>query len=328
MSAKESGVLLALGAIWGASFMFIKVGGREMSPFALVEMRLALAAIAMLVIGMGTGGSGMFAALRAHWLPLTVMGIINCALPYTLITWGENYISSGLASIYNATAPLWAAGLLLVVPTSERLSPGRIVGLLVGMAGVMLVVSGSISGGQGEGVWHLSGQVACLLAALSYAISGLYGRHYMRGVSPKVAATGQLITGSILLLPLAAMQMPRVMPSWQALGAVAVLAVLGTAVASLMYYWLLAHIGATGTLLVTYLLPVFALGWGALLLGEAVTLPAVLGLVLVFTGIAITSGAGATLLTRLVGALQSRRGGSEAGVETGTGTGTGAEECP
>src|SRR5438309_7523391 len=109
MSAKEFGVLLALGAIWGASFMFIKVGGAEMGPFFLVEMRLALAALVLIVVV--STQKGMFSIMRSHWKPLVVMGLINCAIPYTLITWGESYISSGLAAIFNACAPLWAATL-------------------------------------------------------------------------------------------------------------------------------------------------------------------------------------------------------------------------
>ena len=114
MSFKEFGVLLALGAIWGASFMFIKVGGAEIEPFALVEMRLGLAAITMVLISLTR--RGIMKAMLSNWRPLTVMGLINCALPYTLITWGELYIESGLAAIYNACAPLWAAGLTFLLP--------------------------------------------------------------------------------------------------------------------------------------------------------------------------------------------------------------------
>ncbi len=295
MSAKEFGVLLALGAIWGASFMFIKVGGAEMQPFFLVEMRLSLAALIML--GVSATQRGAFAALRAHWRPLIVMGLINCALPYTLITWGEIYISSGLAAIYNACAPLWAAGLGLVWVSAERLPPSRMLGVLVGMSGVVMVVSTDLAGGKGNG-WELAGQGAVLLAAFSYAVSGIYGRKVLKGVPALVPATGQLVTGAIMLMPLAVLQVPEKMPSWQALGAVSTLAILGTALASLMYYWLLARVGATRTLLVTYLLPCFALLWGALLLREEITLTAVLGLALILLGITITSGRGAEMIAR------------------------------
>lgn len=304
MSLRELGVLVALGAIWGASFMFIKVGGEEIQPFALVEMRLALAALVMLVVSAARRGT--FAEMRARWLPLTVMGLINCALPYTLITWGEVYISSGLAAIYNACAPLWAAALSFVIPSSERMTVGRLVGLLVGITGVFLVVSSNLDLG-GDSIWHWVGQGACLLAALSYALAGIYGRHALKGVPVQVSATGQLITGALMLAPLAALQIPQHVPSWQALGAVAALAIAGTALASLMYYWLLVRVGATGTLLVTYLLPVFALIWGALLLSEQVTPLALAGLLLVLLGITISSGSASALFAKLRGAPRIAR---------------------
>ncbi len=290
MSAREYGVLMILGAIWGASFMFIKVGGAEIEPFALVEMRLALAAIVLLVVLAGRRGG--FSAMRRNWKPLVVMGLLNCALPYTLITWGELYINSGLAAIYNACAPLWVALLLVFMPTSpERLNRGRLLGLAFGMAGVIMVVSGSLSFST-ENPMHLVGQGACLLAALCYAVSGIYGKRALVGVPTMVAATGQLTTGALMLAPLAAFQVPAQVPSWQALGAVAALSIAGTALASMLYYWLLAKVGATRVLLVTYLLPGFALVWGALLLHERVTTAAVLGLGLVLAGVAVTSGQG------------------------------------
>lgn len=287
MSAKEFGVLLALGAIWGASFMFIKVGGAELQPFALVEMRLGLSGLIMLVISARV--PGILKMMRENWKPLVVLGLVNCAVPYTLITWGEEYISSGLAAIYNACAPLWAAVLGLFWVWGERLSPGRAVGVLLGFAGVALVVSGNLEGGH-KGPEQFIGHGAVLLAALSYAFSGIYARKMLKGVPSLVPATGQLVTGALMLVPFAILQVPQKMPSGLALGAVATLAIAGTALASLMYYWLLERVGATKTLLVTYLLPGFALIWGALLLNEAITLPAVLGLGLVLLGITVTSG--------------------------------------
>jgi drug/metabolite transporter (DMT)-like permease len=298
VSAKELGVLVALGAIWGASFMFIKRGGAEIEPFALVEIRLALAALVMLVVSALRPGT--FADIRAKWLPLTIMGLVNCALPYTLITWGEVYISSGLAAIFNACAPLWAGALLVFIPSQEKTTVARLVGLLVGIVGVSLVVSSNLHTGAGsDSIWQWVGQGAVLLAALSYAISGIYGRHALKGTPVQVSATGQLVSGALMLMPLAALQVPRQVPSFEAIGSVVILAVAGTALASMMYYWLLVRVGATGTLLVTYLLPVFALVWGALLLGETVTFLALAGLLLVLAGIAISSGTGANLVAKM-----------------------------
>jgi drug/metabolite transporter (DMT)-like permease len=288
MSTKEFSVLLGLGAIWGASFMFIKVGGKEIEPFALVEMRLGLAALVMLLLCTRT--PAIFAAMRAHWKPLAVLGLVNCAVPYTLITWGETYISSGLAAIYNACAPLWAAVLGLFWAWGERLSPGRMLGVLLGFAGVVLVVSGDLGTGPARGPEQFIGHAAVLLAALSYAFAGIFARRMLKGVPTLAPATGQLVTGALMLLPFALFQVPQRTPSVEALAAVTTLAIAGTALASLMYYWLISHVGATGALLVTYLLPGFALMWGALFLHEQITLPAILGLALVLLGITVTSG--------------------------------------
>src|SRR4051794_40018419 len=239
MSAKEFGVLLALGAIWGASFMFIKVGGAEIEPFALVEMRLGIAAIVMLLIS--SRRPEIRKALRDHWRPLAVMGLINCALPYSLLTWGEHYMSSGLAAIFNACTPLWAALLGLFWPWAERLSPGRFGGVLIGFLGVVLVVSSNLGGGESGGL-VLLGHLAVLTMALSYAVSGIFGRKMLHGVPALAPATGQLVFGALMLLPLAVLQWPQQMPSVQALAAVGTLAVAGTALASLMYYWLLSRV--------------------------------------------------------------------------------------
>lgn len=291
MSAKEAAVLILLGAIWGASFLFIKVGGEEIEPFALVEMRLAMSGLVMLAIS--ASQPGMLGHIKRLWKPLALLGFLNCAVPYTLITWGEIYISSGLAAIYNACAPLWAAALGLFWSWGERLTPGRLVGVVIGFAGVVLVVSGNLEGEQ-SGMQFL-GHGAVLLAALSYAIAGIFGRRVLKGVPSLVPATGQLVLGALMILPLSLTQIPAKMPSPAALAAVSTLAIAGTALASLMYYWLLSRVGATRTLLVTYLLPGFALFWGALFLGEEITLPAVAGLALVLLGITITSGRGLPL---------------------------------
>ncbi|MGA7733683.1 MAG: DMT family transporter [Chloroflexia bacterium] len=300
MSAKGFGVLLLLGAIWGASFMFIKVGGAEMEPFFLVEMRLALAALTL--VGLGAARAGTFGLMRDNWVTLAVMGLINCALPYVLITWGEIYISSGLASIYNACTPLWGGALGFVWVWADKLSPGRLIGLFLGMAGVVLVVSGNLEQkGDVDTTMYLLGQGAVLLAALAYAISGIYGRRRLKGVPPHIGATGQLIAGSLMLLPFALFQVPSQVPSWQAIGSVATLSILGTSVATLLYFWLLNNVGVTGTLLVTYLLPGFALMWGALLLHETITWAAIAGLMLVLLGITFTTGKAGEFRARVVG---------------------------
>jgi drug/metabolite transporter (DMT)-like permease len=297
VSTKGLGVLLLLGAIWGASFMFIKVAGEEMQPFFLVEIRLALAAITLSLVSLSK--PGIFALMWANRRTMLVMGLVNCAVPYTLITWGETHISSGMASIFNACAPLWAGVLGFAWVWAERLSASRLVGLLLGLAGVALVVSGNFNqGGGSDNTLYLLGQGAVLLAALSYAVAGVYGRHKLKGLPVYVGATGQLITGSLMILPFALFEIPSKVPSIQAIGSIVTLSVVGTAVAALLFYWLLTNVGTIGTLLVTYLLPPFALVWGAIFLQEDVSIWALAGLVLILLGITFTSGKAGEIAAR------------------------------
>jgi drug/metabolite transporter (DMT)-like permease len=306
LSAKELGVLFALGAIWGASFMFIKLGGAEIEPFALVEMRLGLAALVMIAIV--AGKPDVRRAMLDNWRPLVVMGLLNCAVPYTLLTWGELYISSGLAAIYNSTSPLWVVALGFFWAWAEKLTPVRLVGTILGFLGVVLAVSGNLAGSQ-DGNKELLGHAAVLLMALSYAVASIFGRKMLKGVPSLAPATGQLITGALMLLPLAAFQVPKQMPSFEALAAVGTLSIVGTALASLMYYWLLSRVGAARVLLVTYLLPGFALLWGALFLREEITLTALAGLALILLGVTVTSGRGAPVFAW----VRSRLGRAPAG---------------
>ncbi|HST06053.1 MAG TPA: DMT family transporter [Chloroflexia bacterium] len=305
MTAKGAGVLLLLGAIWGASFMFIKVGGEEMQPFFLVEMRLSLAAIVLALVCLTK--PGIFALMRANWRTMLVMGLLNCALPYTLITWGETHISSGMASIFNALTPLWVGALGFVWIWAERLSAGRLLGLLMGLAGVGLVVSGNFEHqGEADPTLFLLGQGAVILGALSYAIAGIYGRRKLQGLPVLVGAAGQLITGAIMILPFALFEVPDKVPSIQAIGSVVTLSILGTAIAALLFFWLLSNVGTIGTLLVTYLLPPFALVWGALFLHESATVWAILGLVLILLGITFTSGKAGALVAWRPGRAAAR----------------------
>jgi drug/metabolite transporter (DMT)-like permease len=287
VTAREFSLLLGLGAIWGASFLFIKVGGAEIQPFMLVELRLSIAAVILLLIV--SRRPGVLSTLRQHLPSVTVLGILNCALPYTLLTWGEHYVSTGLAAIINATSPLWAALLGVVWSWADTLSPSRLFGVLLGLGGVVLVVSGDLGGGDTIGMQPF-GLAAVIGMAISYAVASIFARKRLRGITPMVPATGQLVTGAIVLLPLALFQIPQAMPSLAASASVLTLSVVGTALASLIYYWLIGRVGATKTLLVTYLLPGFALIYGAILLHEQITVTAILGLALVLLGIAVTTG--------------------------------------
>jgi drug/metabolite transporter (DMT)-like permease len=295
-------LLFALSAIWGASFMFIKVAVREMSPLMLVSLRLALAAATLLLLSRLVARfrpeRGQEASLGRMWPAYLFVAVVNSILPYTLIAWGEERITSGAASILNATTPLFtallAAGLARAGVAGERLTGGRLLGLMLGFAGVGVVIAGS-GGDLAFGVDRsaLLGQTAVLGAALLYGVSGLYARRAFAGTPPILPATWQNILGAFILLPFALALTPLAgIPSWEAIASVVALGVLGTGVALLLFYELLARVGPTRTVMVTYLLPVTALVYGALFLSESVTLTSLLGLALVLGGIALTARSG------------------------------------
>jgi drug/metabolite transporter (DMT)-like permease len=281
--------------------MFIKVAVLEMSPLMLVSVRLALASLTLVLLQrlLGLGKRSGLAAppLRELWRAYLWVGFINAVVPYTLIAWGEEHIASGTASILNASTPLFTALLASMAAgyagSAERLTPPRILGLLVGFAGVAVLVVGSgadIEVGAGRGA--LLGEAAVLVASLAYGVGGLYARRRFAGVPPILPATWQSAFGAMILLPFALVLTPlEKAPSWQAAGSVAALGIFGTALALLLYYQLLARVGATRTVMVTYLLPVMALIYGAVFLHEHIGLPSLLGLALVLSGIAITARA-------------------------------------
>jgi drug/metabolite transporter (DMT)-like permease len=287
MQLKYLGTLFLLGAVWGASFLFIKIGVREMPVETLVALRLVVAAL-ILVAVLYARGLRLPASWRV-WRDFLFLGTVGLIVPYVLIAWAEQSIPSGMAAILNATTPLFSVLIAYFWTHEERLSGLRLLGVLVGFAGVVVAVGLddlSLSSADTQA------ELAVLLAAACYGVAGIYGRLAFRGMPALVPATGQLLAGAILAAPLALILrgVPAPLPSSLALGAVLALAVLGTSAAYILLYWLMERIGATRTSMVTYLLPPFALVYGALFLSEAITLNAVLGLGLVVAGILLANG--------------------------------------
>lgn len=287
MQTRYFGALLLLGALWGASFLFIKIGVQEMPPETLVALRLVVGALILLGVlyarGMRLPGGWRI------WRDLFLLGAIGLVLPYMLITWGELHIASSMASILNATTPLFSVLLAYVWTREERLSGLRLLGVAAGFVGVVVAV----------GIEDLSltsadtqAQLAVLLAALCYGVTGIYARRAFRGMPALIPATGQMLTGALLITPIALVRhgIPEPLPSPVALGAVLALAVLGTSLAYILLYWLMERIGATRTSMVTYLLPPFALLYGVLFLDERITIDALYGLGLVIVGILLANG--------------------------------------
>jgi drug/metabolite transporter (DMT)-like permease len=287
MRYKYLGVLLLLGAMWGASFLFIKLGVAELAPEVLVALRLVLASLLLLVV-LYARGLRLPAQARV-WRDFFVVGSIGLLVPSILIAWSEQSIPSGMAAILNATTPLFSVLLAYVWTREERLSGVKLLGVAVGFVGVLIAVGledFSLTSA------NTRAELAVLVAAFCYGVAGIYGRRAFRGMPALVPATGQLLSGAILAVPYALLRrgLPAAVPSATALGAVLALAVLGTAAAYILLYWLMERIGATRTSMVTYLLPPFALVYGALFLREAITLDALLGLGLVVVGILLANG--------------------------------------
>jgi drug/metabolite transporter (DMT)-like permease len=282
-------LLLALAAIWGASYMFIKVAVRDLEPTVMITLRLLIAAsllIAFLAARVGTREA--LAQIGGAWREGLIFGVINGALPFTLIAWGEKHIDSGVAAIANASVPIFVALLATRFKPSERSTGLKLVGIVLGLVGVGVLAGASPEGGW----WSVAGTLAVVVASVSYAVGGLYGQHAVASVPGPVIAAASLLYGGLVLLPFGLAQLPEHVPGWKAIGSLLGLAVAGTAIAQLILFRMLRLFGAARLALVTYLLPVTALVYGALILDEPLRASALGGLALILGGVALGSGAG------------------------------------
>lgn len=289
MSAAEWAMLLALSVLWGGSFFFTGVALNALPPLTLVVLRVGLGALILNFVLLFTG-------LRlpqdgATWTAFFGMGLLNNAVPFCLIVWSQTHIASGLAAILNATTPLATVVVAHVLTADERMTDNRLAGVLIGFAGVAVMVGPVALAGLGL---DLLAQLAVLGAALSYAFAGVFGRRFRRmGVPPLVTATGQVTASTLLLLPVAicldrpwTLPMPGA-PVW---GAVLGIAALSTALAYVLYFRILASAGATNLLLVTFLISVSANLLGALLLGERMDPRHYMGMILIGCGLVAIDG--------------------------------------
>ena len=274
-------LLLLLSAIWGSSYMFIKVGVRDFSPAALVELRLLLAG-AVLVSFVAV--RRRLGAVRRAFGPGAFVGIVGMAIPFLLITWGETHVDSGVAAVANSSVPIFVALLALRFAASERSSGLRMVGLVVGLAGVGVVAGVHPNGGW----WAVGGALAVVLASLCYAVSSLYIQRSLVVGGLELAAAS-VVCGAIAMLPFALADLPGTV-GWKPLASVVVLGVVGTGLAQLIVNRLIGEHGPARSMLVNYLLPGFALLFGATILGEPLTGAKVGGLVLILVGVTLASG--------------------------------------
>lgn len=287
MTRRYGPLMLVLAAIWGASYLFIKVGVRDFEPTVLMTLRLLIAGLLLLAFLAATTGAGnALQGVRMAWREGVVFGAINGALPFTLIAWGETHIDSGVAAIAQASVPIFVAVLAIKFNPSQRSSGMKLVGILVGLLGVGVLAGVHPEGGG----WAVAGTLAVVLASVSYAAGGLYGQHALGRASGPVLATASMLYGGLLLLPFALFQLPDHAPGWKPLASLLGLAVLGTAVAQLLLFRILRLYGAARLSLVTYLIPAFALLYGSLILDEPLRPSMLVGLGLILGGVALGSG--------------------------------------
>jgi drug/metabolite transporter (DMT)-like permease len=280
--------IAALSLLWGASYMFIKVAVREYEPAAMIMVRLILASV--LLAGVFFAQRGVKRALAdirgLGWQGFGV-GVVNGAIPFTLIAWGEKHIDSGVAAIANATVPIFVVLLALRWQPSEAVRGARLGGILLGLVGVGVLAGVHPSGGW----WGAAGTFAVVVASLSYAVGGLWGQRLVSDANGFALATAAMLGATLAIIPFGLTQLPSHVPGWKETGSVVALAVLGTAIAQILLFRVLRSDGAARMSLVTYLLPVTALFYGAVFLGESVSVEELIGMALILGGVALGSGA-------------------------------------
>jgi drug/metabolite transporter (DMT)-like permease len=297
LGAREWAMLLGLALAWGGSFFFNGVAVHELPSFSLVWLRVAVAAVALLLLLRVMGQR--IPATRPVWAALLVMALLNNVVPFCLIVWGQHRIASSLASILNATTPLFTVLVAHLTTADERLSAAKIAGVGVGFAGAAVMVGVDAFAGIGS---QVAAQLACLAGALSYAFAGVFGRRFRKmHMTPLATAAGQVTASSLLLLPIA-LTVDRpwalVPPSAATWGAVAGVGLLSTALAYVLYFRILATAGATNLLLVTFLIPVSAILLGVTVLGEVLRPRHLAGMALIGVGLACIDGRLPRLLWR------------------------------
>jgi drug/metabolite transporter (DMT)-like permease len=288
MSRSYAPYIAALAALWGASYMFIKVADRAFEPTTMILFRLLIASSLVLAVLIAQRGArDAFRDLRRLGWQGLALGVVNGAIPFTLIAWGEKHIDSGVAAIGNASMPIFVVLLALRWQPSERVRGVRLLGILVGLVGVAVLAGVHPRGGW----WGVAGTMAVIVSSVSYAAGSLWAQRLVSDTSGLALAASSMIGGALVLLPFGLVQLPSDVPGWKETGSVLALAILGTAIAQILLYRVLRSDGAARVSLVTYLLPVTALFYGVTLLGEPLTAEELVGMVLILGGVALGSGA-------------------------------------
>jgi drug/metabolite transporter (DMT)-like permease len=283
MGARDLGALVLLGAIWGSSFLFIRVAVPALGPFVLMELRVGLAAAALALLAVAVS---RLSKLRFRWKELLILGAVNAAIPFSLIAGSEINLTASLAAILNATTALFAA-VVTTVWMGEALTRGKVAGLVMGVVGVAVLVGWTPIALNGVVLVSVG---ASLVAAFSYALGGVYAKRVFAGTPPLTLAIGQQMGAAMLLVPLAAASVPAEAPSMPVTLSALALALLCTALAYLLYFYLISRVGPTKTLTVTFLSPVFGALFGVLFLDEPVGVGTCVGLVIILSSVALVTG--------------------------------------
>ena len=289
MNRSDWATLLILALMWGAAFLFIGVAVREVAPLTYVWLRVTIAAAAMwALVAWRREALGL---PRGIWGAILFLALFNNVIPFILFGWGQTHIASGLASILNATTPIWGVVVAHLFTADEKISARKLAGVLLGFGGVALMIGPALFGDLGG---NLLAQLACVTAALCYALAGVFARRFRRmGVSPIAVTTGQLSAGALVMLPLALLvdrPWTQPVPSLQAISAIVALAVVCSAFGYILYFRLIDRAGATNALLVTLLVPPVAILLGALFLSEVIEPRDIAGLGLIALGLAAIDG--------------------------------------
>ena len=282
MGIRDILALLILGAIWGGSFIFMRVAAPEFGVFVLVAIRTLLATCVLLPFLLIAGG---MKDIYRHWLAIMLVGLANTAVPFVLFNYSSLHLEAGVNAILNATAPMFGA-LVAWVWLGDRLSKTAMLGLLLGFVGVAVISQQKL----GEGDINFAPIFTALLATTGYGVAACMMKKWLLGVRPLVVATGSQAISTILLAPFAFATLPASMPSINAWINAVALAIGGTGIAYILYFKLIANIGPAKAITVAYLVPLFGIVWGVIFLHEHLSLQTILGGIMILLGVALTTG--------------------------------------
>ena len=283
MKFRDVNDLVLLAALWGVSFMFMRIAGPEFGPFALVEVRVLVAALFLLPILFVREGFGQ---VRDNWGTIAVIGAFNSGVPFLLFTYSTLYITGGLAAILNGTAPLWTA-LIAWAWLSDRLTVSQVIGLIVGFGGVYVLVWDKVSLSLSD---TLLAMLAAAFGAFLYAVAANMTKRFAAGISPLAMSTGSMIAATVIVLPGALLAWPDEPASLLAWASVITMGVASTALAYILYFRLIRNVGPARAIAVTYLVPVFAMLFGAVFIAETITWTMIVGCAVIFLGTALATG--------------------------------------